>query len=217
MRGRAVQRNERSDAGGAQSGRWPDISGASPRSGAKLGFWSKALPYPRPDPLGVRRQAMKGNVKLIGILNDLLADELTAIDQYMVHSEMCANWGYDKLHHAIEHQAIDEMHHAELHIGRIIFLEGQPVVSKLNSIQIGKTVKEIVVNDLNAESSAVKAYNNAIRLAVEVGDNASREMLEAILKDEERHLDWGEQQCDQIEQMGLENYLAMQMTEGKAG
>ena len=160
---------------------------------------------------------MKGNVKLIGILNDLQADDLTAINQYMVHSEMCANWGYDKLHHAIEHQAIDEMRHAELHIGRIIFLEGQPVVSKLNSIQIGKTVKEIVVNDLNAESSAVKAYNNAIRLAVEVGDNASREMLEAILKDEERHLDWGEQQCDRIEQMGLENYLAMQMTEGKAG
>ena len=160
---------------------------------------------------------MKGNAKLISVLNGLLADELTAINQYMVHSEMCANWGYEKLHHAIEHQAIDEMHHAESHIGRIIFLEGQPVVSKLNPIIIGKNVKEIVLNDLDAEGGAIKAYNSAIRLAVEVGDNASREMLESILKDEERHLDWGEQQRDQIEQMGLENYLAMQMHEGKAG
>lgn len=158
---------------------------------------------------------MKGNVKLIDALNHLLADELTAINQYMVHSEMCANWGYDKLHHAIERQAIDEMHHAESHIGRIIFLEGQPVVSKLNPIQIGKTVKEIVLDDLESEGDAIKAYNDAIRLAVEVGDNASREMLEAILKDEERHLDWGEQQRDQIEQMGLENYLAMQTGGGK--
>ncbi len=160
---------------------------------------------------------MKGNAKLIDALNHLLADELSAINQYMVHSEMCANWGYDKLHHAIEHQAIDEMRHAESHIGRIIFLEGQPVVSKLNPIQIGKAVKEIVLNDLASENGAVKAYNDAIRLAVEVGDNASRDMLESILKDEERHADWGEQQRDQIEQMGLENYLAVQTGEAKAG
>ncbi|HUK14158.1 MAG TPA: bacterioferritin [Thermoanaerobaculaceae bacterium] len=159
---------------------------------------------------------MKGNAKLIEALNRLLADELTAISQYMVHSEMCANWGYERLHKAIEKQAIDEMRHAESHIGRIIFLEGQPVVSKLNPILIGPTVKEIVLNDLEAESGAVKAYNDAIRLAVEVGDNASREMLEAILKDEERHLDWDEQQRDQIEQMGLENYLAQQVGGGQS-
>jgi len=108
------------------------------------------------------------------------------------------------------------MRHAESHIGRIIFLEGQPVVSKLNPILIGPTVKEIVLNDLDAEGGAIKAYNDAIRLAVEVGDNASREMLEAILKDEERHLDWDEQQRDQIEQMGLENYLAQQVGGGQS-
>jgi len=159
---------------------------------------------------------MKGSDRLIVVLNQLLADELTAINQYMVHSEMCDNWGYERLHKAIEKQAVDEMHHAEWLIQRILFLEGLPVVSKLNEIRIGKSVKDIVLNDLGAEADAVKAYNAGIRLAVEVGDNASRELLGAILKDEERHVDWGEQQRDQIEQMGLENYLANQ-TEAAAG
>ncbi len=158
---------------------------------------------------------MKGNDRLTAVLNQLLADELTAVNQYMVHSEMCDNWGYDRLHKAIEKQAIDEMHHAERLIQRIIFLEGAPVVSRLNEIHIGKTVKDIVLNDLAAEDGAVKAYNDGIRLAVEVGDNASRDLLESILKDEERHVDWGEQQRDQIGQMGLENYLTNQ-AEGAA-
>jgi bacterioferritin len=153
---------------------------------------------------------MKGNDKIIGTLNQLLADELTAISQYMVHSEMCDNWGYEVLHKAIEKQALDEMHHAESLIKRIIFLEGTPVVSKLNAIKIGKTVADMVAYDLDAEDGAVKAYNSAITLAHEVADQATVDLLISILKDEEAHVDWNEVQRDQIEQMGLQNYLANQ-------
>jgi bacterioferritin len=156
---------------------------------------------------------MKGNAKLLKVLNELLAEELTSINQYMVHSEMCDNWGYGKLHKAIEKQAIDEMHHAEWLIGRLLFLEGAPTVSKLNPMKIGQNVKEIVLNDYGAELDAVKGYNDAIKLAVEVGDNGSRDLLTKILKDEEGHVDWAEQQRDQIQQMGLETYLSKQ-TEG---
>src|SRR5512143_2470408 len=107
---------------------------------------------------------MKGNDKIIATLNELLADELTAISQYMVHSEMCDNWGYDKLHKAIEAQAMDEMHHAEWLIGRIIFLEGTPIVSKLNPLKIGATVPNMIANDMEAELAAIHAYNAGIRL-----------------------------------------------------
>jgi len=153
---------------------------------------------------------MKGNEKLLKGLNQLLADELTAISQYMVHSEMCDNWGYDKLHEAIEKQAKDEMHHAEWLIRRIIFLEGAPVVAKLNPIKIGQTVREIVTNDEAAELGAVRAYNAAIGLARQVSDEATAELLTQILKMEEGHVDWAEIQRAQIEQMGLENYLTNQ-------
>ena len=159
---------------------------------------------------------MKGHEKLLAVLNQLLADELTAINQYMVHSEMCDNWGYDKLHKAIENQAKDEMHHAEWLIQRIIFLEGTPVVSKLNPMKIGTSVLEMVANDQDAELGAVRAYNDAIALAHEVGDQASVDLLIRILKMEEGHVDWAEIQRAQIEQMGLENYLTNQ-TEGVAG
>jgi len=154
---------------------------------------------------------MKGNPKLIGVLNDLLADELTAISQYMVHAEMCDNWRYARLHEAIEKQARDEMHHAEWLIRRIIFLEGSPVVSKLNPMKIGSTVPEIIGNDEQAELGAVQAYNAAIRLAHEVDDQASVDLLTTIVKMEEGHVDWAEAQRDQIAQMGLENYLAAQV------
>jgi bacterioferritin len=156
---------------------------------------------------------MKGNPKLIAKLNALLAEELTAINQYMVHSEMCANWGYVRLHKAIEKTAIDEMKHAEKIIGRILFLEGLPTVSKLNKMNIGKTVHEIVQNDLAAEGDAVPSYNAAIILAIEVKDGGSRELFEDILEDEERHIDWLEAQRDQIAQMGIENYLELQVKE----
>ena len=153
---------------------------------------------------------MKGNDKIIAALNQLLADELTAISQYMVHAEMCDNWGYDKLHEAVEKQAFDEMHHAEWLIARIIFLEGSPNVSKLNPIKIGKSVVDIIGNDEEAELGAVRAYNDGIQLAHEVLDHATVDLLTTILKMEEGHVDWGEMQRDQTEQMGLENYLSMQ-------
>jgi len=154
---------------------------------------------------------MKGNEKLIEVLNDLLADELTAISQYMVHSEMCNNWGYSKLHEAIEKQAIDEMHHAEWLIQRILFLEGNPIVNKLKEMKIGKSVTDIIYNDQAAEQDAIKAYNKGIALAREVGDESTAELLTKILKMEEGHVDWAETQRSQIEQMGLESYLSNQV------
>lgn len=159
---------------------------------------------------------MKGNEKLITVLNSLLADELTAINQYMVHSEMCENWGYNKLHLAIRKQAMDEMHHAEWLIERIIFFDGAPTVSKLNTIKIGKTVSEIISNDDDDELNAVHSYNEAIKLAREVDDQGTVELLTKILKMEEGHVDWAEIQRAQIDQMGMENYLVNQ-TESPAG
>ncbi|MFN3982608.1 MAG: bacterioferritin [Caldilinea sp.] len=153
---------------------------------------------------------MKGNAKLITVLNQLLADELTAISQYMVHSEMCDNWGYERLHKAIERQARDEMHHAEWLIRRILFLEGAPVVDKLNPIKIGQNVLEIVSNDQADEIAAMRAYNSAIGLAHEVADQSTADLLTEILKMEEGHADWAEVQRAQIEQMGIENYLTNQ-------
>lgn len=155
---------------------------------------------------------MKGHADIIKTLNDLLAEELTAINQYMVHSEMCDNWGFEKLHTAIEKQAIDEMKHAESLIARILFLEGTPTVSRLNQINIGKTVREMVSNDAAAETGAVRMYNDAVQQAHELRDEGTRDLLRKILTDEEAHLDWNEQQREQIEQIGIENYLAAQTT-----
>jgi len=154
---------------------------------------------------------MKGNQKVIDELNFLLADELTAISQYMVHAEMCANWGYEKLAGAIEKRAIEEMKHAEKHIGRILFLEGRPVVSTLNKITIGPDVLTILNNDHAAEEGAIKEYNKAIKLCTDEADNGTREILEDTLSDEEEHIDWIEAQLDQIAQMGIQNYLVEQL------
>lgn len=154
---------------------------------------------------------MKGNEKIINTLNNLLADELTSINQYMVHSEMCNNWGYNRLHEKVEKRAILEMKHAEKIIARILFLEGRPIVSKLNKIHIGADVKSQLTNDLSAELDAQIQYNNGIKEAVEIGDNVTRELFESILKDEEEHIDWLEAQRDQIEHYGMENYLANQI------
>lgn len=154
---------------------------------------------------------MKGNKKIIDKLNDLLADELTAINQYMVHSEMCDNWGYERLHKADEKRAIDEMKHAEKLIARILFLEGTPTVSKLKKVSIGPDVESQHKNDWNAENDAIKSYNDGIKLAVQIGDNGSKVLLEAILKDEEDHIDWLEAQQDQIKQMGIQTYLTEQL------
>lgn len=150
---------------------------------------------------------MKGNEKIIESLNTLLTDELTAINQYMVHSEMCANWGYERLHKAVEKRAIDEMKHAERLIARILFLEGMPIVSILNKIKIGNSVENQINNDLANESHAVKIYNEAINLASTASDNGSRELMESILQDEEKHIDWLDAQLSQIKQIGISNYL----------
>jgi bacterioferritin len=156
---------------------------------------------------------MKGNDKIIGHLNARLAEELTAVNQYMVHAEMCDNWGYKELAEAIEKRAVDEMKHAEKLIARILFLDGRPIVSNLNQISIGPEVANMHENDREAEDGAIKAYNDSIRLAAELGDNATRALLESILKDEEDHIDWLEAQLDQIKQMGIQNYLAQQISD----
>jgi bacterioferritin len=154
---------------------------------------------------------MKGNEKILEHLNARLAEELTAINQYMVHSEMCDNWEYQRLHKMIEKRAIEEMKHAEKLIARILFLDGRPIVSELQKIHIGAEVEKMHVNDRSSEEGAIRGYNESIRLAVEVGDNGTRELLEAILKDEEDHIDLLEAQLDQIKQMGIQNYLVEQL------
>lgn len=154
---------------------------------------------------------MKGNAQLIAVLNDLLADELTAVSQYMVHSEMCADWGYEKLHKHFEKRAIDEMKHAEALIGRILFLEGTPIVSKLNPMHIGAEIPKMLASDHGAEMGAVKAYNKAIELAGKVPDFATRELLEKILKDEDTHIDQIEALQSQIDQMTLPIFLTNQL------
>ena len=159
---------------------------------------------------------MKGNDKLLTTLNRLLADELTAINQYMVHSEMCENWGYNKLHADIRGKAMDEMHHAEWLIERLIFFDGTPTVSKLNPIKIGKTVSDMIDRANSDELDAVRSYNEAIKLAREVNDQGTVDLLSKILKMEEGHVDWAEMQRAQIDQMGMENYL-VNKAEGAPG
>ena len=153
---------------------------------------------------------MKGQEAVLSSLNDLLADELTAINQYMVHSEMCADWGYEKLHDAVEKRAITEMKHAEHLIERILFLEGSPTVSKLNEISIGGDVEAQLRNDLAAEAAAIVSYNAALQQAADASDNGTADLLQSILNDEEGHLDWLESQLDQIAQMGIQIYLSDQ-------
>ena len=155
---------------------------------------------------------MKGNDKLISTLNALLADELTAINQYMVHSEMCDNWGYEKLHKYFEKRSVEEMKHAEKLIARVLFLEGRPEVSQLNKISIGAEVPKMLENDHAAEAGAIKAYNEGIKLAGEVNDFASREILEEILEDEDRHIDDIEALQDQIGHMTLPIFLTTQVS-----
>ena len=156
---------------------------------------------------------MKGNPKIIETMNALLADELTAVSQYMVHSEMCDDWGYARLHKAVEGRAKDEMRHAEMLIGRILFLEGKSTVSKINPMHIGNTVEDQLNSDHESEAGAVANYNAEIAQAGELGDHGTRDMLTSILKEEEAHIDWLEAQKDQIAQMGIQIYLSLQVKE----
>jgi bacterioferritin len=153
---------------------------------------------------------MKGNLELIAILNDLLSDEVTAVSQYMLHSTMCDNWGFKKLHDAVEKRSIDEMKHAEILMERILFLEGTPVIDHLKKIHVGALIDQQFKNDHDSEVGAVSAYNKAIGFASEKQDFGTQELLKGILKDEERHLDWLETQLELISQMGLQNYLSLQ-------
>lgn len=154
---------------------------------------------------------MKGNERVIDRLNSLLESELTAINQYMVHSEMCENWKYERLHKMVEKRAMDEMKHAEKIIERILFLEGRPIVSNLKKISIGGDIATQLKNDLGYELDELKQYNDAIKLCMELGDGGTRELLESILKQEEDHIDLLEAQLDQIEQVGIQNYLIEQV------
>jgi bacterioferritin len=154
---------------------------------------------------------MKGNKELITVLNALLADELGAVSQYIVHSEMSANWGYTKLADYFEKRAIDEMKHAEKLVGRILFLEGIPIVSKPSPVKIGADIPKQLDNDHASEDGAVKAYNQAILKAGEVKDFATREILEDILNYEDRHIDEIEEHQDQIAHMTLPIFLTTQV------
>jgi len=154
---------------------------------------------------------MKGNPELIKTLNSLLSDELSAINQYIVHAEMNANWGYIKLHENFEKRSIEEMKHAAMLISRILFLEGIPIVSNLHGIKIGKDAPLQLANDHASEMDAIKAYNDAIAQAGEVKDFATREILEKILQDEDRHIDEIEELQDQISHMTLPLFLTTQL------
>jgi bacterioferritin len=154
---------------------------------------------------------MKGEPKVIETLNSLLADELTAINQYMVHAEMCENWGYNKLGETIQKRAIEEMKHGEKLIGRILFLEGIPIVSELRKMHIGIDVPKMFASDRVLESDAIKAYNSGILVCGDAKDYATREILETILNEEDRHIDDIEAVQDQIAQMGIQVFLSVQV------
>ena len=156
---------------------------------------------------------MKGNPKVLAKLQEALKEELTAINQYFLHAEMCENWGYDKLGDYIKKQSIDEMKHAEVLIERILFLDGTPNLTELMQLTIGQNVRQQLENDLKLEINAVGMYNEAVKISREEADNASSELFEKLLKDEEEHVDWLEAQLHQINEIGYERYLSQQIRE----
>ena len=158
---------------------------------------------------------MKGSQKVIDLLNEALKEELMAINQYFLHAEMCENWHYKKLGDYIKKQSIDEMRHAESLIERILFLDATPNLTEPMQLTIGKNVKQQIESDLALEVAAVAMYNRAVKVAREEGDNASRELFERLLKNEEEHVDWLEAQMHQISEMGYERYLTLQVNESK--
>jgi bacterioferritin len=158
---------------------------------------------------------MKGNPKVIVLLNEALREELTAINQYFLHAEMCENWHYNRLGDHIKKESIDEMKHAEALIERLLFLDATPSMTEPMKLTVGQNVKEQLESDLKLEIEAVAMYNRAVQVAREEGDNASRELFERLLKDEEGHVDWLEAQVHQIKEMGYERYLSAQVREEK--
>ena len=158
---------------------------------------------------------MKGDPKVIAVLNEVLKAELTAINQYFLHAEMCENWGYEKLAKKTRVESIEEMTHAEKLMERILYLDGTPNMTDYFKINIGPTVKAQLKNDLDLEYAAVKRLNDGVKLCVSAGDNGSRELLEKILLDEEHHIDYLEAQLHAIEEMGYDNYLAQHLHKGE--
>lgn len=153
----------------------------------------------------------KGNAKVIEVLNEVLTGELTAINQYFLHAEMCRDWGYEKLYAVIRKESIDEMRHAETLIERVLYLEGIPNVQRLGRIRIGETVEEQLKSDLALENEAIPRLQRGVELCTELGDHGTRQLLDAILKSEEEHVDWLEAQLELIDQVGIQNYLASQI------
>jgi len=156
---------------------------------------------------------MKGNDEIIAVLQDVLCAELTAINQYFIHARMCENWGYKKLAAHIRKESIEEMHHAQEIIDRILYFDGAPNMQKYMKINVGKSVPEQFKLDLEVEYQAVPRLNRGVEIAREKGDNGTRALLEHILREEEEHVDWLEAQLGVIKEIGAENYLAQQLHE----
>jgi bacterioferritin len=154
---------------------------------------------------------MRGNDQILEILNDVLTAELTAVNQYFLHAKLCEHWGYGRLADHVRHESIDEMKHADQVTDRILFLDGIPNYQRYFPLRIGETVPEQFESDLQLEYTAIERLNAGVRVAVEVGDNGTRELLAGILVSEEEHADWPETQLETIRQIGTELYLAQQL------
>jgi bacterioferritin len=154
---------------------------------------------------------MKGNEEVLNLLNQLLTNELSAINQYFIHAKMCENWGYDRLAHKIREESIDEMKHADQVISRILFLEGVPNLQRYHKLHVGETVKEQLESDLQLEQAAVTFLNQGIVAARNANDNATEDLMTRILVSEEEHMDWLETQLELIRQVGEQNYLSQQI------
>jgi bacterioferritin len=156
---------------------------------------------------------MKGDARIIDLLNEVLTGELTAINQYFLHAKMCQNWGYKQLAEHIRAESIDEMKHADMLVERVLFLEGLPNLQRLGKLNIGTTVVEMLQNDLSVENTAIPVLNRGIKLCRDVGDNGSEELLTRILVSEERHVDWLEAQLELVKQLGAQLYQSQQIRE----
>ena len=157
---------------------------------------------------------MKGNEQVIALLNEVLKAELTAINQYFLHAEMCENWGYQKLASVGRKESIEEMRHAEALMERILYLDGTPTMDQLFPLRIGRNVLEQIQNDLQLEYEALARLNKGVKTCMEANDNGSRELIVKILQDEEHHVDYLEAQLHAIQEIGIENYLAQQLGVG---
>jgi bacterioferritin len=160
---------------------------------------------------GVLVARMKGDPRIIDLLNEILTGELTAISQYFLHAKMCLNWGYQHLGKKIYEESIEEMKHADKLVERVLFLDGLPNLQKLNKIAIGQSVIEILKNDLAFESATVPRLNSGIQVCRDAGDNGSEELLTQILVESEKHVDWLESQLELVQQVGDAHYLAQQI------